>query len=163
MKLETLQDLMVEQMRDVYDAEKQLTEALPKMSKAASSPQLQQAFDAHLRQTEGHIRRMEQAFQLLGEKAESKTCKAMQGLVKEGDEAIKEKADPDVKDAALIAAAQRVEHSEIAAYGTLRAYASQTGKDQLIRLFQQTLDEEGETDKLLTRLAESSINVKAAQ
>ncbi len=163
MKLETLRDLLVEQMQDVYDAEHQLIEALPKMSEAATSRQLKQAFETHLRQTKGHATRLEQVFQIVGQKAERKTCKAMQGLIKEGSETIKEKADPDVKDAALIAAAQRVEHYEIAAYGTMRAYARQLGLDQAATLFDETIHEEGEADKLLTQIAESSINVKAAQ
>ncbi len=163
MKLETLHDLLVEQMQDVYDAEHQLIEALPKMSAAATSRPLKTAFNDHLKQTQGHVKRLEQVFKLLDQQAERKTCKAMQGLVKEGDEAIKEKADPDVRDAALIAAAQRVEHYEIAAYGTLRAYAHQLGLDQALTLFEQTLNEEGETDKLLTQLAETSINPMAAR
>jgi ferritin-like metal-binding protein YciE len=163
MKLETLRDLMIEQMQDVYDAENQLIEALPKMADAATSRQLKKAFTDHLKQTQGHAQRLEQVFKLLDEKAQRKTCKAMQGLVKEGDEAIKEKADTDVKDAGLIAAAQRVEHYEIAAYGTLRAYARQAGLDQAAQIFDQTLQEEGEADKLLTQIAEGSINVKATQ
>ena len=161
MKLDSLQKLFVEELRDLYDAEHQLVKALPQMAEAASSPQLRAAFEHHLEQTKGHVQRLEQVFQSLGEKPSRKTCKAMKGLVEEGSEMIKEHADPAVKDAGLIAAAQRVEHYEIAGYGTVRTYAKLLRDDAAARLLQQTLDEEGETDKKLTHLAESSINVEA--
>lgn len=163
MKLETLRDLLVEQIQDVYDAEQQLVDALPRMADAAAAPQLRRAFTDHLRQTQEQVRRLDQAFQLLNEKAQRKTCKAMQGLVREGDEAIRQDAEPEVRDAGLIAAAQRIEHYEIAAYGTMRAYAHQLGIAKAEALFDQTLNEEGSADKLLTQIAESSINVQAAR
>jgi len=161
MKLNTLQDLLIEELQDIYDAENQIIKALPKMAKAASAPQLQQAFEEHLRQTRTHVERLDRVFEQFGAKAKGKTCKAMQGLITEGDEMIKEKADPAVRDAGLIAAAQRVEHYEMAAYGTVRTYARQLGQPQAASLLQQTLDEEGTTDKKLTQLAESLINLEA--
>jgi ferritin-like metal-binding protein YciE len=161
MKLNTLRDLYVEQLRDLYNAEKQLTKALPKMAKASTSPQLKKAFETHLKETEGHIKRLEQVFGLLDLTARGKTCKAMQGLVEEGSEMIEEEADPEVMDAGLIAAAQRVEHYEIAAYGTVRTYAQLLGEKQAVQLHQQTLDEEKHADELLTQIAEKSINLQA--
>jgi ferritin-like metal-binding protein YciE len=161
MKLNTLQDLLIEELQDIYDAENQIIKALPKMAKAASAPQLQQAFEEHLQQTRTHVERLDQVFEQFGTKAKGKTCKGMQGLLTEGDEMIKEKADPAVRDAGLIAAAQRVEHYEMAAYGTVRTYARQLGQQQAAKLLQQTLDEEGTTDKKLTQLAESMINLEA--
>ena len=161
MKLNTLQDLLVEELQDIYDAENQILKALPKMAKAASAPQLQQAFEQHLEQSRVHVTRLDQVFQQLGTKSKGKSCKAMQGLITEGEEMIKEKADPAVRDAGLIAAAQRVEHYEMAAYGCVRTYASQLGQQQAAQLLQQTLDEEGATDKKLTQLAERLINLEA--
>ena len=161
MKLNTLQDLLIEELQDIYDAENQILKALPKMAKAASAPQLQQAFEEHLEQSRKHVESLDQVFEQFGAKAKSKTCKAMQGLITEGEEMIKEKADPAVRDAGLIAAAQRVEHYEMAAYGTVRTYARQLGQQQAAKLLQQTLDEEGTTDKKLTQLAESLINLEA--
>jgi len=162
MKMQSLQDLMIDQLSDLYDAEKQLTKALPKMAQAASSQQLKAAFQEHLQQTENHVKRLEEVFQNMGMKPKDHPCKAMQGLVAEGDEMIKQKADPDVKDAGLIAAANRVEHYEIAGYGTVRTYAQILGNKKAADLLQQTLDEEGAADKKLTALAESSINLEAA-
>jgi ferritin-like metal-binding protein YciE len=161
MKLNTLQDLLIEELQDIYNAENQIIKALPKMAKAASAPQLQQAFEEHLQQTRTHVERLERVFEQFGEKAKGKTCKGMQGLLTEGEEMIKEKADPAVRDAGLISAAQRVEHYEMAAYGTVRTYARQLGQQQAAKLLQQTLDEEGTTDKKLTQLAESLINLEA--
>lgn len=161
MKLETLRDLYVEQLHDLYSAETQLVEALPKMAKAASNTQLQTAFTNHLAQTKTHITRLEQIFSQLGEKPAAQTCKGMQGLLKEGEEMIKMKGDPAAIDAGLIAAAQRVEHYEIAGYGCVRAYAQQLGEANGAALLQQTLDEEGTTDKQLTQLAEGVINIEA--
>lgn len=163
MELTTLQDLFKEELQDLYSAETQITKALPKMATAASSPELRKAFEEHLRQTENQIKRLEQIFQKLGEKPGGKTCKGMEGLIKEGEELIKEKPDPAVLDAGLISAAQRVEHYEIAGYGTARTYAQELGDKDAARLLQETLDEEGETDKKLTRLAEQHINMKAKQ
>jgi len=162
MKLKSLQDLMVEQLSDLYDAEKQLTKALPKMAQTASSQQLKAAFQEHLQQTENHVKRLEQVFQQLGQKPKSMTCKAMAGLVAEGDEMIKQNAEPEVKDAGLIAAGNRVEHYEIAGYGTVRTYAQILGNREVANILQQTLDEEGAADKKLTALAESTINLEAA-
>jgi ferritin-like metal-binding protein YciE len=125
MKLESLRDLLVEQLQDLHDAENRITKALPKMAKAATSPELKAAFEKHLRETKGHVTRLEQAFETLGEKAKKKTCQAVKGLIEEGEETIKEDAEPEVKDAALIAAAQRVEHYEMAGYGTVCTYAKQ--------------------------------------
>ena len=163
MEMQDLQDLFVEQLRDLYNAEKQLVKALPKMAKKASDEDLKQAFTTHLEETKGHVERLEQIFESLGKRASGKTCKAMKGLVEEGQEAMEEDATPEVLDAALIAAAQRVEHYEIAGYGTVRAYAKLLGNSEAAKLLQQTLDEEGNTDKKLTKLAESTINVQAEQ
>ena len=163
MEMQDLEDLFVDQLRDLYNAEKQLVKALPKMAKKASDEELKQAFSTHLEETKGHVERLEQIFDQLGKRASGKTCKAMKGLVEEGQEAMEEDAEPEVLDAALIAAAQRVEHYEIAGYGTVRAYAKLLGNSEAAKLLQQTLDEEGETDKKLTKLAESTINVEAQQ
>jgi ferritin-like metal-binding protein YciE len=160
-KLNTLQELLVEELKDLYDAEHQLTKALPKMEKAATNPQLQKAFNSHLTETEGHIKRLEQVFESLGEKPSRKTCKAMKGLVEEGSEVIEENAASEVKDAALIASAQRVEHYEIAGYGAARTFAQTLGLNDAAKLLQQTLDEEGNADKKLTQIAESRVNEQA--
>ena len=161
MKIETLRDLYVEQLQDLYSAETQLVAALPKMAKAASHAQLKSAFQEHLAQTQQQVQRLEQIFQQMGVKPGGTTCKGMQGLIAEGEEMIKSKGDPNAIDAGLIAAAQRVEHYEIAGYGCVRTYAAQLGDNQGATLLQQTLDEEGMTDKLLTQLAESMINIEA--
>ena len=162
MALNSFDDLFVEQLQDLYDAEQRLVKALPKMADASHSASLKSAFQEHYRQTQGHVSRLEQVFKMLGKSAQSKTCEAMKGLVAEGEEVLSAKGDPDVKDAALIAAAQRVEHYEIAGYGTARTFAQRLGRQDAARLLQQTLDEEGATDKKLTALAEQSINPKAA-
>jgi ferritin-like metal-binding protein YciE len=162
MKLNSLQALYKEQLQDLYSAEQQLIKALPKMAKTASSPQLRMAFEQHLEQTKGHAGRIEQIFRDLGGSPNGKKCKGMEGLIAEGDEMIKENADADVKDAGLIAAANRVEHYEMAGYGTVRTYARLLGRNQDAMLLQQTLDEEGDADKKLTQLAESSVNLDAA-
>eukprot|EP00913_Durusdinium_trenchii_P005673 g5291.t1 len=148
---------------DLYDAEQRLTKALPKMKDAAASAELKQAFEQHLKETEGQVRRLEQVFDLIGKKAEAKTCEAMKGLIAEGEEVIDAKGNESVKDAALIASAQRVEHYEMAGYGAARSFARQLGLDQVARLLQETLDEEGSADKKLMQLAEQSINLQAAQ
>jgi len=163
MQIETLRDLYIEQLQDLYSAETQLIEALPKMGKAASNAQLQQAFRTHLEQTETHVQRLEDIFDKLGSKPKGQKCKGMEGLIKEGEEMIKMKGDPAAIDAGLIAAAQRVEHYEIAGYGCVHTYANILGERQGARLLKQTLDEEGETDKLLTQLAENVINLEAAR
>ena len=161
MKLNSLQALYKEQLKDLYSAEQQLIRALPKMAKSASSPQLKNAFQQHLEQTKGHAARIERLFQDLDGSPRGKKCKGMEGLIAEGEEMIKEDADPDVKDAGLIAA-NRVEHYEIAGYGTVRTYARVLGMQEHVRMLQQTLDEEGNADKKLTQLAESGINLEAA-
>lgn len=163
MQIETLRDLYVEQLHDLYSAETQLVEALPKMAKAASNAKLQQAFQTHLKQTQTHVQRLEDIFDGLGAKPKGQKCKGMEGLIKEGEEMIKMKGDPSAIDAGLIAAAQRVEHYEIAGYGCVHTYAHQLGEQQSAQLLKQTLDEEGDTDKLLTQLAENVINLEAAR
>lgn len=162
MKLETLRDLLIEQLQDLYDAENRITKALPKMAKAARSPELKAAFQKHLEETKEQVNRLVQAFEHLGVKAKKKPCKAMQGLIEEGEETIKEEADAEVKDAALIAAAQRVEHYEMAAYGTVRSYAKLLKETAVLKLLAQTYAEEKATDESLTKLAERAINLEAA-
>jgi ferritin-like metal-binding protein YciE len=161
MKLETLRDLYVEQLHDLYSAETQIVEALPKMAKAASNKQLQGAFQDHLGQTKEHVQRLETIFKQLGDKPKGEKCKGMEGLLKEGEEMIKMKGDPAAIDAGLIAAAQRVEHYEMAGYGCVRTYAQLLGDQQSMTLLQRTLDEEGMADKKLTALAENVINLEA--
>jgi ferritin-like metal-binding protein YciE len=160
MKMATLKDLFLEELKDLYSAEKQLIKALPKMAKAATSEELKEGFLEHLEQTKGHAERLEQVFELLGQKPRAKTCKAMEGLIEEGKELLEEDAEPEVLDAGLIAAAQRVEHYEIAGYGCVRTYAELLGEEEARDLLQQTLDEEAETDRKLTELSEQ-INVEA--
>jgi ferritin-like metal-binding protein YciE len=160
MHLSSLEDLFVEELKDLYSAETQLLKALPKMAKAATSKSLRAGFEKHLKQTEGHVERLEKVCEDLDVSPKGKKCKAMEGLIEEGGEVIEEDAEPEVKDAALIAAAQRVEHYEIAGYGCVRTYATLLGNTKAAKLLQQTLDEEGDTDKALTGLAES-INVEA--
>jgi len=161
MALDSLQDLFLNELKDVLNAEKQLVQALPKMAKAAQSPKLQQAFTKHLKETEGHVDRLERIFRSLGQTARGKACKGMQGLIEEGKEILEEDGSPEVIDAALISAAQRVEHYEIAAYGCLRTYAQLLGNSEADRLLQQTLAEEEATDKALTALGEGGINQAA--
>ncbi len=154
--------LLVDQLQDLYDAEQRLTKALPKMADAAHNPTLKAAVQQHLRETQNHVNRLERAFQLLGKSPQAKTCEAMKGLVSEGDEVISANGAPEIKDAALIAAAQRVEHYEIAGYGSARTFAQRLGKQDVARLLQETLDEEAATDKKLTQIAERSVNPQAA-
>ena len=163
MKEHTLSDLYIDELKDLYSAEKQLVKALPKMAKAANDEQLAEAFRTHARETAEHARRLEQICQELGVSPRGKKCVGMEGLIEEGSELIKENPDPDVLDAGLINKAQHVEHYEMAGYGTVRAWAQQLGYDQHVELLQQTLDEEAEADKTLTQLAESSINIEAAR
>jgi ferritin-like metal-binding protein YciE len=161
MELDTLKDLYIDELKDLYSAEKQLVKALPKMAKAAKDPELQQAFRTHLKETTQHAQRLEQICQELGVSPRGKKCVGMEGLIEEGNELIKEDPDPDVLDAGLIAKAQHVEHYEMAGYGTVRTYARTLGFESQADLLQQTLDEEGKTDHLLTELAETGINVEA--
>jgi ferritin-like metal-binding protein YciE len=163
MTVDSLEKLYVDQLRDIYDAENQLVRALPKMAKAASSPELRTAFEDHLEKTRGHVRRLDEIFQTLGHPPKGKSCKAMIGLIEEGEEMLQGDSEPSVRDAGLIAAAQKVEHYEIATYGTLRTFAEFRGDKQAARSLQETLDEEYEADKTLTQVAESSINVQAAE
>src|SRR5207248_3480954 len=157
MKLDSLQKLYIEELRDLYNAENQLVKALPKMAKGASHQELRQAFEDHLEQTKEHVERLEEIFKRLEEKPTGKTCKAMKGLIEEGSEILEEDGDESVLDAALIGAAQRVEHYEIAGYGTARTFASMLGEEDAMELLQETLDEEAATDKKLTALAESLV------
>ena len=161
MEANSLKELYVDELRDLYDAEQQITKALPKMVDAASSDELQSALNEHLEITKQQAQRLEQIFENLGEKAKGKKCKGMEGLIKEGSEVIEENEDDQVRDAAIISAAQKVEHYEMAGYGTVRTYASLLGEDDAADLLQQTLDEEKEADEKLTQLAEQ-INVEAA-
>ncbi len=160
MKLDSLRGLYVEELKDLYSAENQLLKALPKMAKAASNEALKAGFKEHLEQTKGHVERLETIFEELEASPKGKKCKAMEGLVEEGNEVIEEDMESSVRDAALIAAAQRVEHYEMAGYGTVRTYARLLGYENAMDLLQQTLDEEGATDKKLTKLSQS-INVEA--
>jgi ferritin-like metal-binding protein YciE len=158
----TLKELYIDELRDLYDAENQLIKALPKMAKAAQSEELRSGFEEHLEQTKGHAERIEQIFQTLGEPAKGKKCKGIQGIVTEGGETMEEDFEGAVMDAALIAAAQRVEHYEIAAYGSVRAFAQTLGETEAASLLEQTLNEEKETDAKLTELSET-INSQAAE
>jgi ferritin-like metal-binding protein YciE len=163
MQSKGLNELYVEELQDLHSAELQLTKALPKMAQAANSPQLRRAFETHLKETENHVQRLEQIFRRLEDSPRGKKCKAMEGLIQEGEELLKEKKnfDPDALDAGLIGAAQRVEHYEIAAYGTTRTFAEQLGEQEAARLLQQTLDEEHATDRKLSALATGGINEEA--
>lgn len=161
MALNSLRDLYVEHIQDLYSAEQQIIKALPKMIEKTSHGKLRDGFTHHLEQTRQHAHRLEEIAHRLEIKADGKTCKGMAGLLAEGEEVLKEDADPDVRDAALISAAQRVEHYEIAAYGCARNFAEALGRDQDVSALQRTLDEEGDTDKKLTQLADSVINPDA--
>jgi len=161
MKIESMENLFIEQLQDLYDAEKRLVKALPKMADEATAPELQQAFRSHLQQTQGHVSRLEVVFQQLGKEAKTKTCDAMKGLIEEGEDVISDIERSLLRDAGLIAAANRVEHYEIAAYGSARTFAQTLGLDQAASLLQATLAEEKEADAKLTSLAESMINDEA--
>jgi ferritin-like metal-binding protein YciE len=161
MKLDSLKKLYLEELRDLYSAETQLVKALPKMVKGASSAELKEAFGDHLEQTKEHVERLDVIFDRLDEKPTGKTCKAMKGLIEEGSEMLEEEGEESVIDAGLIGAAQRVEHYEIAAYGTVRTFASLLGEKDAAELLEQTLQEEGETDKTLSELAEGIVNKTA--
>jgi ferritin-like metal-binding protein YciE len=163
MAVQSLEDMFLEELKDVYNAENQILKALPRMAKKASAPELRRAFEMHLKQTEGQVQRLERVFATLDEKIRGKSCKGMQGIIEEGKEVMSEDIEDDVLDAALIAAAQKVEHYEMATYGTLRAWAETLGNQQAARLLQQTLDEEEATDKKLTQLAEQLVNAEAVE
>jgi ferritin-like metal-binding protein YciE len=161
MKLDTLEKLYVDELRDIYNAENQLLKALPKMAKGASSSDLKDAFETHLRQTESHVERLEQIFAELDESPKGKTCHGMKGLIEEGSEILKEDGEESVLDAGIIVAAQKVEHYEMAAYGSARTFARLLGQAKAAELLQTTLDEESETNESLNQLAENMVNPEA--
>lgn len=162
MEIDSLRKLYIEELKDIYSAEKQTLQALPRMAKKATNPELKAGFEAHARQTEEQIKRLDRIFEALGKSSRGKKCKGMEGLIEEGKEVMQEEMDDETRDAALIAAAQKVEHYEIASYGTVRTYAELLGEKEAVKLLQQTLDEEGMTDKKLTQIAEK-INVEAME
>jgi len=161
MKLDTLENLYISELRDLYSAENQLLKALPKMAKGASSNELREAFEEHLEQTRSHVERLEQIFEQLDESPKGKTCHGMKGLIEEGSEILKEDGEDSILDAGIIVAAQKVEHYEIAGYGSVRTFANLLGKDEEARLLQATLDEESETNEILNGLAENIVNPEA--
>ena len=160
MEHSALKELYIDELRDIYNAEAQLVKALPKLAKASTSDELRSGFESHLEQTKGHVQRLEEIFDALDEKPTGKKCAGMQGLVKEGEEIMDEEFEGEVMDAALISAAQRVEHYEIAAYGCVRSWADLLGENEAVSLLEKTLEEEKETDQKLTELSEQ-INVEA--
>lgn len=161
MKLDTLQKLYISELRDLYSAENQLLKALPKMAKGASTDELRDAFEKHLEQTETHVERLEEIFEELEESPKGKTCHGMKGLIEEGSEILDEEGDPTVIDAGIIVAAQKVEHYEIASYGSVRTFACLLGEKKAEKLLQATLDEESEANELLNELAETAVNPEA--
>jgi len=161
--VESLEELLQEELKDMYDAEKQLTKALPKLAKKATTSDLQDAFEEHLRQTEQHMERLEQVFDQLGMPVKGKTCKGMKNLIAEGNDMIADADDDATRDALMIAAAQKVEHYEIAAYGTMRTWANVLGHREIASILEDTLEEEKETDRKLTGIAESFVNQAAAE
>lgn len=163
MNLESLKSLLVDELSDIHDAEKQLTKTLPKMIEAVTEPALKRCFENHLDETTSQVERLDRIFMLLQERPESKTCKAMEGLIKEGTERVKAKGEPSVIDAGLIAAAQRIEHYEIAAYGCSRTYAELLGEHEVAAMLQDSLEEEKAADEKLSFLAEGTINLQAAR
>jgi len=163
MEMESLHQLYVSELKDLYSAEKQMVKALPKMVKNATNPELREAFSNHLDETVGHVERLDKIFQMLGEKAGGKKCKGMEGLIEEAKELLEEDASAEVLDAGLISKAQHVEHYEMAGYGTVRTYAEQLGLTDQAKLLQKTLDEEGNANELLTQIAEASVNAEAGE
>jgi ferritin-like metal-binding protein YciE len=161
MQIDNLEKLFVEQLKDIYNAEKQLVRALPRMAKAATDSELEEALTTHLRQTEKQVERLERIFKELGKNPQGKRCAGMEGLIEEGKELLQEDVEEEVLNAGLIGAAQKVEHYEIAAYGTLKTYARLLGRDKAVGLLEETLKEEKEADKILSDIAERSINVEA--
>jgi ferritin-like metal-binding protein YciE len=161
MKLGSLKDLYIQELKDLYSAENQILKALPKMMSSASSQQVQQAFQSHLEQTKSQIERLNEIFSRMGESGRGHKCEGMEGIITEGETFIKSSGDPSVKDAALISCAQKVEHYEMAGYGTCRTYAQILGENEAASLLEKTLEEEKKTDKLLTRIAEQSVNVQS--
>jgi len=161
--MDSLEELLQDELKDIYDAEKQLTKALPKLAKKATAAELKSAFEEHLAQTQRHVERLEEAFEQLGMPARGKKCEGMQHLIAEGEDMIAEADDDAVRDAVMIASAQKVEHYEIASYGTLRTWATLLGKPEIAALMEETLEEEKETDQTLTSIAESFVNEAAAE
>ena len=161
MKLDTLEKLYINELKDLYNAENQLLKALPKMAKGASSDELKDAFEHHLKQTEGHVERLEEIFEELDENPKGKTCRAMKGLIEEGSEILDEEGEESVLDAGIIVAAQKVEHYEIASYGSVRTFAELLGQKKAAQLLQETLEEEAEANELLNKLAEGVVNQEA--
>jgi len=161
MTLNNLEDLFVEQLRDLYSAETQILVALPEMAEAATSDELRKAFESHLKETRSQKKRLEKIFETLGEDPEGETCEGMKGLLEEGSEMLEKDGDRNVIDAGIIAAAQRVEHYEISGYGTARAYAERLGHDDAVGLLDESLDEESAANEKLTKIAESTVNPKA--
>lgn len=163
MKFESLHDLYLNELRDLYGAEQQIVKALPKVIDKTTSPQLRQALENHLEQTRGHVTRLEEIFRMHGEEAKKVKCKGMDGILDEGDDLIGKDATPEVRDAAIVSACQRVEHYEMAVYGSVRTYAQQMGHDRAAAILQQTLDEEKQADALLTQVAQSRVNIEATR
>ena len=161
MTVDSIEKLFVEELKDLYSAEKQITKTLPKLAKAASSNELRSAFEHHLKETEGHVQRLDQMFEALGVSPSGKACEGMKGVLEEGAQLLHETEAGDVRDEALIAGAQRVEHYEMAAYGTVRSYAEQLGQPQIVQLLQKTLDEEKAADRKLTSIAQK-VHTRAA-
>ena len=161
MQIDSLRKLYIDELKDLYSAEKQILQALPRMAKKTKNEQLRAGFEAHAKQTEQQIERLDRIFEMIGKAPRGKKCKGMEGLLEEAKEMMQEDMEPEVLDAALISSAQKVEHYEIAGYGTVRTYAELLGEKEHAKLLQQTLDEEGQQDKKLTQLAESQINVEA--
>jgi ferritin-like metal-binding protein YciE len=160
MKADNIEKLFVNELKDIYSAEKQITRALPRMAKAATTDELRTAFETHLKETEEQIQRLDRVFEILGKPATGKTCQGMKGLLEEGSETMEETEEGEIRDAAMIGAAQRVEHYEIAAYGTVRTIAELLNQKEIEQLLQKTLDEEGNIDKKLTQIA-SKVNKQA--
>lgn len=158
MRMESLQDLYVHELEDLYNAEKQILQALPKLAQSSEHEELRQAFEEHRRITEEQVRRLEMIFDDLGQRPGGRKCRGIEGIIEEGEQILREDVAPEVRDAAIIGTAQRVEHYEIAAYGTVRTFADQLGFAEHANLLQQTLDEEGESDRRLTEIAESRVN-----
>jgi ferritin-like metal-binding protein YciE len=161
MEMETLRDLYIDELKDLYSAEKQLVRALPKMAKNASNEQLREAFETHLAETEGHVERLEKIFESLESSPRGKKCVGMEGLIEEANELLEEDAEEEVVDAGLISKAQHVEHYEMAGYGTVRTWAQILGEERHAQLLQQTLDEEENADRILSQIAESTVNIEA--
>src|SRR6201997_408123 len=162
LKLESVEDLFLEELRDLYDAENQLLKALPKMAEAAAARALKMSFSQHLEQTKGHVGRLDRVFRELAAKPSGETCEAMKGLVKQGEQFVEAKGEPSVRDAGLIGAAQRVEHYEMAGYGTARTLAKRLGLNEIAETLQKTLEEERAADEKLTTVAESDVNLTAS-